>query len=417
MRNVTGIRTFSCFAGFFTFSVATALVGPTPHAQDAAEKRPDQQRRSEPYSEAHDVPEAALKARALRQDFPGPFDREIGESVSSDPQPNTLLDLVRRIVPPSTLIDLTPAPQLLVKGTKEDHKLIDAILQSFAAETPALVNLTAEFFDSPAPPLGWKAKSPWERTANSGPAETKDPEIEKLRSRVLKLIERLEAEAIDQRASASAELKSLGPRVLPLLKEAVKGATPEAEARLEEIASALLPEEELPIRAVRVPEEKVPQFVAHLLGDGRAKRGPAPTVTPFNCQRTYLMFATKMAYVHEYEGRFDKDGTLERIPVVAVATTGRFISARPILTSMNRKEILLHKLHIVLSEKKNPTVECRKVPTPLGVVEDPEVQSCRFVLSPILVENERLLIGPLPNPRGKKDGLRVWALISWSVQE
>lgn len=141
----------------------------------------------------------------------------------------------------------------------------------------------------------------------------------------------------------------------------------------------------------------------------------APRITTFGGQLAHVTITNQTAYLRDYALTLGKDG-LVADPVVGVARAGVGLGFRAVVADAEKGQVLLEDLEIVLERPRQE--KFRQIQTPFGPVEDPELRTHRFAVSPrLLKKGETLLAGPLPEPWAAADAPPLWALLACRVAD
>jgi hypothetical protein len=164
-------------------------------------------------------------------------------------------------------------------------------------------------------------------------------------------------------------------------------------------------------RVTRLSAEEAEQFQKKA---DREKAGvfAFPRITLFSGQEGSCEHLRQAAYVSDYDLKYNAAGQLEADPQVDIATAGISLKFRPVLNDAGKRDVLLDDLKISLTEPRQtgPHGEpiFRKIETPFGQVEDPDLRTVSVTLHPLVNPGETLLVGPFSKPWSGKDGPKVW---------
>lgn len=270
-------------------------------------------------------------------------------------------------------------------------------------EVKDLVQVEARVVITSADLRAWREKepklwSPWDGVG--APADVDQSETQAL-------IRRLNAESVEDRDDAARVLERMGVAVLPMLKKSLDGASNEMKSRLETIARRIVPPPDSAPRVGTLSEKERGEFLKALAARKDARLVNAPTITGFVGQEMQIAVGEQLAYVRDMEMQVGSDASAPD-PVAGVAWTGQRIVCKATLAEGRVKLECV----VELSEMKKTPATLKKVETPIGAIEDPEIQTLRYRISPTLAAGEAALVGPLRRPWSSKEDARLWVVVT-----
>ena len=137
-----------------------------------------------------------------------------------------------------------------------------------------------------------------------------------------------------------------------------------------------------------------------------------PRISLFERQAGNIAVCDQVPYISQWRVVVGADGKGKSEPVRTTARVGTTVTLVP---AVKDKALLLDTLAIELAERLPGADELRKIETPHGVVEDPEIRTVRYELKSPIGDKETLLVGPLRKPLGGDDSPKVWLLISGEI--
>jgi hypothetical protein len=87
-----------------------------------------------------------------------------------------------------------------------------------------------------------------------------------------------------------------------------------------------------------------------------------------------------------------------------------------VVASVKDRGLRLESIRIELAEARSKPPASRKIKSPHGDIEDPEIQTVEYELSSLVAEGEMLLVGPLESPWGLDEKRpHVWLLLRGGI--
>jgi hypothetical protein len=242
-----------------------------------------------------------------------------------------------------------------------------------------------------------KAWSPWDGVG--APTGAAPPGIDAL-------LERLESASIEERENASKELTRMGLPALPRLKRALADASSEMKARLDGIAITLIPPPDPEPRLTILSGKDREAFRRELASRNDVSIQSFPRLTGIPHQLMPMFLGEQVAYVADMEMQVGRDAATAT-PIVGTAKTGQSLEIKP---SLSEGRVRLD-CALELAEMRGKLPSIKKIETPIGTVEDPEILRLKYRMAPVLAADELALIGPLRRPWSEKEDPRVWVIL------